>query len=143
MSDSRWTISTDPSLLQLDRVYGWLAQAYWSLDVRRDVVERAFANSLVAGAYADDGSQLGVARVVTDQATFAWLCDVFVEPAARGHGIARGLTAALIADPRLQTLRRWSLATRDAHGVYAALGFAAVDATRMMELLPDPARWRR
>jgi GNAT superfamily N-acetyltransferase len=142
MSPLHTTISTDPALLQLDRVYGWLAQAYWSQGVRREVVERAFANSLMAGAYGADGTQLGVARVVTDQATFAWLCDVFVDPSARGRGIARALTAALIADPRLQTLRRWALATRDAHGVYAPLGFSPVDATRLMELLPDPSRWR-
>src|SRR5689334_17057733 len=122
-----WTLSMDPGRLDLPRVYGWLRAAYWSPGVRRDVVERAFANSLSVGAYAADGGQVGVARAVTDCATFAWLCDVFVDPAMRGRGIARAMVRELMADPRLQTLRRWCLGTRDAHGVYAALGFAPVD----------------
>jgi len=136
-----WTLSTDPARLDLDRVYSWLHHAYWSPGVRRDIVERAFANSLSIGAYANDGAQLGVARVVTDQATFAWLCDVFVDPTARGRGVARAMVQALLADPRLQTLRRWCLATRDAHGVYAPLGFAAVDARIWMECKPGAMRW--
>lgn len=136
-----WTLSTDPARLDLDRVHGWLREAYWSPGVRRDVVERAFANSLSVGAYAADGRQLAVARLVTDQATFAWLCDVFVDPGARGHGIARAMVQALLDDPRLHTLRRWCLATRDAHAVYAPLGFAAVDPRIWMEHKPSPARW--
>jgi GNAT superfamily N-acetyltransferase len=136
-----WVLSTDPSRLDLDRVYSWLRDAYWSRGVRRDIVERAFASSLSVGAYASDGAQLGVARAVTDQATFAWLCDVFVDPAARGRGIARAMVQALLDDPRLQTLRRWCLGTRDAHGVYAPLGFAAVDARIWMEYKPSSARW--
>lgn len=136
-----WSISTDPAGLDLDRVHAWLSAAYWSPGVRRDVVERAFANSLSAAAYDQDGVQIGVARVVTDQATFAWLCDVFVDARARRRGIARAMVQALIDDPRLQTLRRWCLATRDAHDVYAPLGFAAVDARIWMERKPDPSRW--
>jgi GNAT superfamily N-acetyltransferase len=136
-----WILSTDPSRLDLDRVYSWLRDAYWSRGVRRDIVERAFANSLSVGAYASDGTQLAVARAVTDQATFAWLCDVFVDPTARGRGIARAMVQALLDDPRLQTLRRWCLGTRDAHGVYVPLGFAAVDARIWMEYKPSPARW--
>jgi len=138
---AEWTLSTDPARLDLDRVHSWLRDAYWSPGVRREIVERAFAHSLSIAAYAADGGQLAVARVVTDQATFAWLCDVFVDPAARGRGIARAMVAALIADPRLATLRRWCLATRDAHGVYAPLGFATADAALWMELKPNPARW--
>lgn len=152
-----WTLSSDPARLQLDVVYGWLTAAYWCFGIRRELVERAFANSLSVGAYAaagnpaarpgvsldvQPGAQIGVARLVTDQATFAWLCDVYVVPAARGQGVARAMVSAMLEDPRLQTLRRWCLATRDAHAVYAPLGFAAVDATRWMERLPDPATWR-
>jgi GNAT superfamily N-acetyltransferase len=137
-----WTISLDPARVRLDVVYPWLRSCYWSPGVRREVVERAFASSLVAGAYRDaDGQQLGVARVVTDQATFAWLCDVFVDEAARGGGIARAMVGALIDDPRLATLRRWSLGTRDAHPLYRAFGFEPVDPAIMMQLLPDRARW--
>src|SRR4051794_35210907 len=95
-----WLISTDATRVQLDTVYPWLRDSYWSTDIRRDVVERAFANSLVAGAYRGT-VQIGVARAVTDQSTFAWLCDVFVEPSARGHGVATAMVRALLADPRL------------------------------------------
>jgi GNAT superfamily N-acetyltransferase len=135
-----WDISLDPARIELDVVYGWLHGCYWSPGIRRDVVERAFANSLVAGAYRGS-RQVGVARVVTDQATFAWLCDVFVDEQARGHGIATAMVKALVGDPRLQTLRRWCLATRDAHGVYRPLGFEPVDPQIWMQHLPDKARW--
>jgi GNAT superfamily N-acetyltransferase len=137
-----WTVSTDPALVQLDVVHDWLAGSYWSPNIRRDVLATAFANSLVAGAYAD-GRQLGIARAVTDQATFAWLADVYVAEDARGRGIARALVRTLMADPRMATLRRWLLGTRDAHGVYRALGFSPVDPQIFMQHLPDPARWTR
>jgi GNAT superfamily N-acetyltransferase len=140
MTAPEWFVSTDPSLVQMDTVFRWLHACYWSPGVRRDVVERAFANSLVAGAYRGD-TQIGVARVVTDQATFAWLCDVFVVESARHRGVARALVRTLIDDPRLQTLRRWCLATRDAHDVYRPFGFATVDPKIWMQYLPDPARW--
>lgn len=136
-----WLLSTDPARLDLDRIHGWLASEYWSPGVRREIVERAFANSLAIGAYTPDGEQLAVARVVTDRATFAWLCDVFVAPHARGRGIARAMVRALLANPELATLRRWCLATRDAHGVYEPCGFAPIDPRLWLEHKPDPARW--
>jgi GNAT superfamily N-acetyltransferase len=135
-----WSVSHDPAQIQLDVVHGWLFSCYWSPGIRRDVMERAFANSIVAGAYRD-GRQIGVARVVSDRATFAWLCDVFVDETARGHGVASALVKALIEHPELQTLRRWCLGTRDAHAVYRPFGFAPVDPTIWMQHLPDPARW--
>jgi GNAT superfamily N-acetyltransferase len=95
----------------------------------------------VCGLARRDGGDLVVfARVVSDWATFAWLCDVFVVPEARGRGLARGLVAALMAAPDLQGLRRWALATADAHGVYAPLGFAPISAPeRWMEIKrPSP-----
>jgi len=137
-----WSISTDPARLDLDRVHAWLASSYWSPGVRRELVERAFAHSLSAGAYDAHGAQLGVARAVTDGATFAWLCDVYVDGSARGQGIGRALVRALLEHPTTQTLRRWCLGTRDAHGVYAALGFAPVDPAIWMEYKPDPSRWQ-
>jgi GNAT superfamily N-acetyltransferase len=137
-----WELSVDPRRLQLDRVAAWLRSSYWSPDIRPDIVERAFANSLSIGAYAASGEQVGVARAVTDQATFAWLCDVFVDEAARGRGIAKAMVRALLDDPRLTTLRRWCLATRDAHEVYQPLGFVPLDASRWLERLPDAAAWQ-
>lgn len=134
-------ISIDPARLQLAVVYPWLRTSYWSPNIRREVVERAFANSAVAGAFVD-GVQIGVARAATDFATFAWLCDVFVAPAQRGQGVATRLVRALFEHPELRTLRRWMLATRDAHAVYAPFGFAAADASVVMAYAPDPASWQ-
>jgi GNAT superfamily N-acetyltransferase len=134
-------ISCDRSRLDLDVIYEWLRGSYWSPNIRRDVVERAFASSLVAGAY-QDGVQVGVARAVTDRATFAWLCDVFVAEPARGRGVGTALVRALIEHPELTTLRRWALATRDAHGVYRKLGFTPADPSVWMALAPDPAGWQ-
>jgi GNAT superfamily N-acetyltransferase len=133
-------ISTDPARVQLAVVYPWLRTSYWSPNVKREVVERAFRNSLVAGAYEGD-VQVGIARAVSDRATFAWLCDVFVAEPARGRGVARNLVQTLIDHPELATVRRWSLATRDAHEVYRPLGFGPVDPKIFMQFLPDPARW--
>lgn len=137
----QWTVSTDPARIQLDVVHAWLRTSYWSPGVRRDVCAKAFAHSLVAGAYTPDGRQIGVARAATDRATFAWLCDVFVDPGARGLGIARTLVRTLMDHPELQTLRRWCLGTRDAHEVYRPLGFEPVAPGIFMIHAPDPARW--
>jgi len=134
-------ISTDPGRIQLDVVYPWLSGSYWSPNIRRDVVERAFATSVVAGAYVD-GLQVGVARAATDRATFAWLCDVFVAPAHRGGGIASRLVRALIEHPELATLRRWVLGTRDAHAVYAPFGFRPADPSVFMVYAPEASRWQ-
>lgn len=131
---SALTISFDPARVDRERVYGWLSrEAYWSLGIGRDVFERAVDHSLVASAYVGD-EQVGFARVVTDHATFAWLCDVFVAPPARGQGIGTRLIAALIAHPDLQGLRRWGLRTRDAHALYERFGFTAMaEPQRAME----------
>ena len=93
------------------------------------------------GAYAPSGEQVGFARMVTDLATFAWLCDVFVDPAWRRHGIATALVRALLDHPELATVRRWSLGTRDAHAIYRALGFEDATPGVMMQKLGDARRW--
>jgi GNAT superfamily N-acetyltransferase len=122
---STLSISFDPLRVDRARVHGWLSQeACWSIGLGRTVFERAVDHSLVASAYVGD-EQVGFARVVTDRATFAWLCDVFVAPAARGQGIGTRLVAALVAHPDLQGLRRWGLRTRDANALYERFGFMA------------------
>ena len=140
-----YLLSDDPARLDLGRVYGWLRGAYWSEGVRRDVVERAFAHSIGLGVYAlgaGAGGQVGVARVVTDRATFAWVCDVYVDDAHRGRGLARWMVGAARTHPELRGLRRWLLATRDAHGVYDALGFGPLSAPeRWMERV-DRTSWK-
>ena len=138
-----YELSTDAARVQLDVVHGFLRECYWSPGVLRDVVEKALANSIVVGAYlAETGEQVGYARVVTDRATFAWLCDVFVLPTHRGKGLSRQMVRTLIAHPELQTLRRWALGTRDAHEVYRPLGFRGVIAERWMEKVLPEAGWK-
>lgn len=137
-----YELSLDPARIQIESVHAALAASYWSPGVRRDVLVEAIRNSLVVGAYETaSGRQVGFARVVTDRATFAWLCDVYVDEAHRGAGIAKQMVERLLEDPRLQTLRRWALATRDAHGLYARFGFEPVPAERWMEKRLPPRAW--
>jgi GNAT superfamily N-acetyltransferase len=127
-----YEISTDPARIDLAAVHGFLSEdAYWSPGVARDVVERAIAGSMVFGIY-NGTDQAGFARVVTDKATFAWVCDVFVLAEHRGQGLGKWLMECMIAHPELQGLRRWLLATRDAHGLYQQYGFTE---------LPEPSRF--
>ena len=126
------TVSTDVALLDVDLVHRWLStEAYWSLGRSRDVLDRAIAGSLNFGAY-DDGRLVGYARVVTDHATFAWLCDVFVDSSARGAGVGVALVGAVSEALSALKVRRTVLATADAHGLYARFGF---------EPMPEPERW--
>ena len=117
----------DLSRIQLDVAHAFLATAYWSRGVPRDVVERALAGSVVVGAYGPDGSQVGMARAVTDRATFAWIADVFVLPEHRGRGLGRFVVESLLGHPELQGLRRIMLATADAHDLYRGYGFEDLD----------------
>lgn len=125
--DDGYEVSDDPTRIDFDAVHGFLRTSYWSPGVSRATVERAAAGSLPMGLYAPDGAQAGYARAVTDRATFGYLADVFVLPEHRSRGLSRFLVRALIEHPELTTLRRWMLTTADAHGVYEALGFTALD----------------
>ena len=118
-------LSADPARIDVAQVHRWLADTYWSPGIARAQVERAIAGSRVIGAYRDDDGQVGFARLITDGATFGWLADVIVDPDWRGAGIGRRMVEGLLAAPDLVDIRRVMLNTRDAHGVYAALGFAA------------------
>jgi GNAT superfamily N-acetyltransferase len=129
-------ISTDPARVDIPTVHRFLSEeAYWSPGVPLDVVTRAIHGSIVFGIYrVEDGAQAGFARVVSDRATFAWICDVFVLPEFRGHSLGKWLMETIAAHPDLQDLRRWMLATRDAHELYEKTGFTALhDPTRFME----------
>lgn len=125
------TITTDPSRHDLDAIHRMLAGTYWSPRIRREVVAEALRHSITAVAIDDStGETLGIARVVTDRATFAWLCDVLVAEHRRGEGLARRLIDELERHPSLQTLRRWCLATRDAEGLYEKFGYAPIPPER-------------
>ncbi len=118
-------VTTDPSRLDLDVIHGYLARSYWAKGIPRDVVARAMAHSLCFGAFAGD-HQVGFARVVTDRATFAYVCDVFVLESHQGRGVGKQLMAGIMAHPELQGLRRLALFTRDAHGLYRQYGFGEI-----------------
>ncbi|GAA1073223.1 GNAT family N-acetyltransferase [Kitasatospora arboriphila] len=129
-----YELSTDPERLDRALVHRWLSEdAYWALGRPREKQERAIDGSLNFGVYESaSGAQVGYARVVTDGATFGWLCDVYVAPDARGRGLGTALTAAVRDHVAPFGLRRIMLATADAHEVYAKVGFAPLD---------DPGKW--
>jgi GNAT superfamily N-acetyltransferase len=136
--DDGYVISTDPSRLDMDVIHGFITTSYWFEGVRRDVMERAVENSLPFGVYAPDGRQVGFCRVVSDFATFAYLMDVFVLDEHRGRKLGVWLIETVVAHPRLQSLRVFRLATKDAHGLYEKFGFRPIaQPERMMEIL-DP-----
>ena len=131
-------LSDDRARLDVDRIHAWLAASYWSPEIARDLVERAIAGSHCLGAYRG-GEQVGFARMVTDHATFAWLADVWVDERVRGAGLGRRLVTWFVDHPDFKNIRRFALVTRDAHGVYATVGFTPLARPeRYMERL-DPA----
>ncbi len=129
-----YEICTDPRRIDLDRVHHWLStDAYWALGRSRETMERAIAGSLSYGLFRTaDAAQVGYARAVTDGVTFAWLCDVYIDPGERGNGLGGWLVGTVRDDLWARGVRRMLLATADAHGVYARLGFTE---------LADPDRW--
>jgi GNAT superfamily N-acetyltransferase len=124
-----YEISTDPARVDTERVHHWLStDAYWALGRPREKQDRAIEGSLNFGVYETaSGEQVAYARVITDRATFAWLCDVYVDPSVRGKGVGSALVAAVRDELRECGVRRVLLATHDAHGVYEKLGFAALE----------------
>src|SRR5262245_31928009 len=117
------TISTDKSKLDLTVVHQFLSGSYWAEGIPVEVVSRAIEHSLCFGVY-DDGRQIGFARVISDFATFAYLADVFILESHRGRGLSKLLMREVMNHPDLQGLRRFTLMTRDAHGLYRQFGFA-------------------
>lgn len=116
-------ITTDKGRLQIDEIYKFLREeSYWAAERTREQTRRAIENSLCFGVYRDD-RQIGFARVVSDRATFAYIGDVYILKEFRGRGLSKKLMKAMLAHPDLQNLRRWILATKDAHGLYEQFGF--------------------
>jgi GNAT superfamily N-acetyltransferase len=129
--DGYW-VSDDPSLLDLDRVHTWISeQSYWARGRPYQATVAAIANSLVFGLYTDDGGQVGFARHVTDRATFAWLCDVFVDKAHRGRGLGSFLVRVATHHPDVATIRQ-VLSTAPERTLYRQFGFDGLAA---------PERW--
>ena len=126
-----FTISTDRDRLDIDSIYRFLTNCYWAKGIPKEVVSRSIQHSLCFGIY-NEGGQVGFARVISDFATFAYIGDVFVLERYRGRGLSKWLMRCIMDHPRLQGLRRWSLVTRDAHGLYSQFGFRP---------LASPDRW--
>lgn len=126
--------SSDPAELDRERIHRWLStDAYWAIGRAREVQDAAIDGSRNFGAYDDaSGDQVAYARVVTDGVTFAWLCDVYVDPAVRGEGVGVALVERIVAELEAAGVRRMVLVTGDAHGLYERFGFTRI---------ADPDRW--
>ena len=130
------SLSFDKTKLQVSVIHEFLTTSYWSPGISEEMVRKALSNSLTVGAYFEDQAQVGLARLVTDYATFGYLADVFVLEGYRGHGIARKMVSAILDLPEVQGMRRLMLATKDAHGVYERSGFERiVDPTSLMQIV--------
>ena len=120
-----YEISTDPARIDARLVQEFLTNTYWAKGIPAETVQRSIENSISFGVF-DGRHQVGFARIISDLATFAYLADVFILPAYRGRGLSRWLMECIVSHPDLQGLRRWMLATKDAHGLYAKFGFTVI-----------------
>ena len=136
-----YTISTERHRLDTKVIHGFLTNAYWAQGIPLAVVERSLEHSLSFGVYHGE-RQVGLARVITDYTTFAYVADVFILEEYRGRGLSKWLMETVVEHPALQGLRRWILFTRDAHGLYEKVGFTpSQNPERVMELsFPDVYR---
>ena len=138
-----YEVSTDPARLDIAAMHAYLARSYWSPGIPYATVERAARNSLCFGLYENStGRQVGLARVVTDHATFAYLCDVYVLEEHQGRGLGKLLMRAVMAHPALTGARRAMLGTRDAHGLYRQFGFGAPPDDRVLMQILRPDMYR-
>ena len=148
LTNGEFTLSDDYARLDLALIHQHLAtNTYWATGRPREVVERSFQNSCAFGVYRG-AEQVGWARVVTDYATFAWVADVYIVPDYRGRGLSKWLMESILAHPALQGFRRWTLATKDAQGLYRQYGFTDLRRPeRWMErpgenMVESPDYWR-
>jgi GNAT superfamily N-acetyltransferase len=134
-----YTISDDPARLDLKAMHAYLRRSYWAEEIPYEVIERAAQGSLCIGAYDSTGAQVGLARFISDYATFCYVADVYVLEEHRGQGLSKAMMAMGMEHPKLQGLRRWVLVTSDAHGLYAQYGFRSLASVeRYMErVVPD------
>jgi GNAT superfamily N-acetyltransferase len=122
-TQGQYWITTDTQKLDLNAIHAYLSRSFWAEGIPKETMAKAIVNSLCFGLF-DGADQVGLARVVTDRATFAYLCDVYVLETHRGRGLGKWLIEVVMAHPDLQGLRRFQLVTRDAHGLYSRHGFA-------------------
>lgn len=142
MEHSNYSISTEQARFDVGAIHAYLTRSYWAADIPMDVVARAIENSLCFGVF-HGAEQVGFARVITDKATFAYLADVYILEAHRGNGLAKQLLRVIQRHPALQGLRRFLLATKDAHGLYRQFGFSAPAKVEFLMEIADPDVYRR
>jgi N-acetylglutamate synthase-like GNAT family acetyltransferase len=134
----KYTISTDKTKLNMSVIYNFIGNSYWAKGIPKSVMQKAIDNSMCFGVYSAQNEQIGFARVVTDNATFAYLADVFIIPDLQGNGLSKLLVKTIVEHPELQGLRRFLLATADAHGLYAQYGFKPIDnPALLMQINPE------
>jgi GNAT superfamily N-acetyltransferase len=139
ISKGEYSITTERNKMDIDFIHSFLVRSYWAEGITKEVVARSVNGSLCFGVFRNGSlsqdsadEQVGFARMVTDEATFAYLADVFIIESHRGKGLSKWLMEVILAHPGLQGLRRIMLATRDAHGLYLQSGFTP---------LHNPERW--
>jgi GNAT superfamily N-acetyltransferase len=133
-SKGDFEISTDPARIDAALVHEFLTTSYWAKGIPAETVKKSIENSIPFGVYFGK-QQVGFARIISDLATFAYLADVFIVPDYRRRGLSRWLMGCIVSHPDLQGLRRWMLATHDAHGLYAKFGFKPItNADSWMEI---------
>ena len=137
-----FSISTDPSRLDLDLIHSFLTKVYWAEGIPLGTGKKSIENSLCFGIY-HQGGQVGFGRVITDYSTYGYIGDVFILENHRGKGLSKWLVESMMSHPELQGLRRWMLATRDAHGLYARYGFKPLKAPGKWMEIHDPEVYRR
>ena len=141
ITNGPFLVTADRQRMDLDAVHAFLTRSFWATGIAREVVARSIAHSLCFGLF-DRQAQVGFARVVTDSSTYAYLCDVYVLEEYRGRGLGKWMMAFVMNHPELQGLRRFMLATADAHGLYAQFGFKAVARPQNMMEIRDPDPYR-
>jgi len=125
--NGKFMASTDPGKLDIEAIHAFLStESYWAKGIPKEIMIRAIENSLCFGVY-ENSRQIGFARIITDHATYAYLCDVYIIETHRGKGLAKWLMSMIMVHPSIQGLRRITLVTRDAHGLYRQFGFTALN----------------
>ena len=137
-----YTITTNKSRIDIDTVHHFLTHSYWAAGIPKETVERSINGSMCFSVLQGD-KQAGFARVITDEATFAYLADVFVLEEYRGRGLSKWLMQVIVSYPTLQGLRRFMLATRDAHGLYAQYGFTPLTNADRWMLIHNPDVYKK
>jgi GNAT superfamily N-acetyltransferase len=140
-NNGNFSICTDKSKLDIDYIHGVLSKMYWSENIPKETVQRSINGSFCFAVY-DEEKQIGFARVITDCSTFGYLGDVFIDEAYRGRGLGKWLIQTILAHPDLQGLRRWLLATRDAHSLYASVGFTKLTNPERFMQIHQPAIYK-